>query len=349
MIEATFGSRKKQAQALPTFFESPLKILSANRHEEVHSLLKAAEAEAIAGHWVALMLSYEAAPAFDLAMKTRPASGLPLGWAAVFAAAAQNTPAIVDDEYEVGPWTPRVSREEFSNAISRIRELIAAGDTYQVNFTFPLVAEFKGDARSWFRNLCRAQGAEYCAYFDLGRYKVLSVSPELFFELEGRKLTTRPMKGTIGRGRWLAEDVQMAERLAGSAKDRAENVMIVDLLRNDVGRVATAGSVNVKQLFDLERYETLWQMTSTIEGYIEIRCRFCGTDGEVVSLRFNHGRSQDSHDGNHSRSGSFPARRLHGNARFPETRRLSSFQCGDSHDHHRLGRKALQLLELAAA
>ena len=266
MIEATFGSRKKQAQALPTFFESPLKILSANRHEEVHSLLKAAEAEAIAGHWVALMLSYEAAPAFDLAMKTRPASGLPLGWAAVFATAAQNTPAIVDDEYEVGPWTPRVSREEFSNAISRIRELIAAGDTYQVNFTFPLVAEFKGDARSWFRNLCRAQGAEYCAFFDLGRYKVLSVSPELFFELEGRKLTTRPMKGTIGRGRWLAEDVQMAERLAGSAKDRAENVMIVDLLRNDVGRVATAGSVNVKQLFDLERYETLWQMTSTIEG-----------------------------------------------------------------------------------
>ena len=266
MIEATFGSREMQAQGLPTYFESPLKILTANRHEEVQPLLKAAEAEALAGHWVALMLSYEAAPAFDRAMKTRPASGLPLGWAAVFAAPAKTIPAIVADEYEVGPWTPLVTREEFVNAISEIRELIAAGDTYQVNFTFPLVAAFKGDARAWFRNLCRAQGAEYCAYFDLGRYKLLSVSPELFFALEGRKITTRPMKGTIGRGRWLAEDVQMAERLAESAKDRAENVMIVDLLRNDVGRVAIPGSVNVKRLFDLERYETLWQMTSTIEA-----------------------------------------------------------------------------------
>ena len=212
------------------------------------------------------MLSYEAAPAFDPAMKTRPASGLPLGWAAVFAAPGETFSLPVAEEYQVGPWKPRVSREDFSNAISQIRELIAAGDTYQVNFTFPLVAEFTGDARAWFRNLCRAQGAEYCAYFDLGRYKVLSVSPELFFELEGRKITTRPMKGTIGRGRWLDEDKQMAERLAASAKDRAENVMIVDLLRNDVGRVAVPGSVKVTRLFDLERYETLWQMTSTIEA-----------------------------------------------------------------------------------
>ena len=172
-------------------------------------------------------------------------------------------------EYQVGQWQPRVSREDFSTAISQIRELIAAGDTYQVNFTFPLAADFTGDARSWFRNLCRAQGAEYCAYFDLGRYKVLSVSPELFFELEGKKVTTRPMKGTIGRGRWLEEDNQMAARLAASAKDRAENVMIVDLLRNDLGRVAVPGSVKVTRLFDLERYETLWQMTSTIEATLK--------------------------------------------------------------------------------
>lgn len=266
MIEATFGSRELQAQGLPTYFHSPLKVLTANRHEEVYPLLQAAEAEAHAGHWVALLLSYEAAPAFDPAMKTRPASGLPLGWAAVFAAPGETLTVPVAEEYQIEPWKPRLSRWHFSNAISQIRELIAAGDTYQVNFTFPLIAEFNGDARAWFRNLCRAQGAEYCAYFDLGRYKVLSVSPELFFELEGKKITTRPMKGTIGRGRWLDEDKQMAERLAGSAKDRAENVMIVDLLRNDVGRVAVPGSVKVTRLFDLERYETLWQMTSTIEA-----------------------------------------------------------------------------------
>ncbi|MDQ3472832.1 MAG: aminodeoxychorismate synthase component I, partial [Acidobacteriota bacterium] len=266
MIEATFGSRELQAQGLPTSFHSPLKVLTAKRHEEVYPLLQAAEAEALAGRWVALMLSYEAAPAFDPAMKTRLASELPLGWAAVFDAPGETLSPDAGEEYQVGPWTPRVSREDFSNAISQIRELIAAGDTYQVNFTFPLVADFTGDARAWFRNLCRAQGAEYCVYFDLGRYKVLSVSPELFFELEGRKVTTRPMKGTIGRGRWLEEDNQMAERLSASAKDRAENVMIVDLLRNDVGRVAAPGSVKVTRLFELERYETLWQMTSTIEA-----------------------------------------------------------------------------------
>ena len=274
MIEATFGSRDLQAQGLPTYFHSPLEILTAKRHEEVIPLLKAAAAAAQAGRWVALLLSYEAAPAFDHAMKTRPARGLPLAWAAVFEAPAASSPETLAAEYEVGPWKPCVSRENFTDAISQIRELIAAGDTYQVNYTFPLVARFAGDARAWFRNLCRAQGAEYCAYFDIGHYKILSASPELFFELEGKTITTRPMKGTIGRGRWLEEDVEMAEQLAASAKDRAENVMIVDLLRNDLGRVAVPGSVKVKRLFDLERYETLWQMTSTIEASLRSEVDF---------------------------------------------------------------------------
>ena len=203
MIEATFGSRDLQTQGLPTYFHSPLEILTALRHEEIIPLLKAAAAAAQAGRWVALLLSYEAAPAFDRAMKTRPAMGLPLAWAAVFEAPAAPSQETLAAEYEEGPRTPCVSREDFTCAISQIRELIAAGDTYQVNFTFPLVARFTGDARSWFRNLCRAQGAEYCAYFDLGRYKILSASPELFFELEGKTITTRPMKGTIGRGRWF--------------------------------------------------------------------------------------------------------------------------------------------------
>ncbi|MGH9881589.1 MAG: chorismate-binding protein, partial [Pyrinomonadaceae bacterium] len=106
----------------------------------------------------------------------------------------------------------------------------------------------------------------YCAYLDLGRYKVLSLSPELFFERKGSSIKTRPMKGTIRRGRWTAEDNELAKRLAESAKDRAENVMIVDLLRNDLGKVSLPGTVKVARLFELERYPTLWQMTSTVEG-----------------------------------------------------------------------------------
>jgi len=266
MIEATFGSNRLQETGSASHFQSPLRILTANRNEEVIPLLAEVEATSRAGNWVALMISYEAASAFDPAMKTRPPSGLPLVWAAVFASPAESDEHFIDKEYEIGAWKPLVSHTEFSNAITQIREFIAAGDTYQVNYTFPLAATFKGDSLSWFRRLCRAQGAAYCAYFDLGRYQILSISPELFFERDGQTIRTRPMKGTIRRGRWPDEDEAMARQLADSAKDRAENVMIVDLLRNDLGRVAVPGTVNVTSLFELERYETLWQMTTTIEA-----------------------------------------------------------------------------------
>nr|MBA3569390.1 chorismate-binding protein [Pyrinomonadaceae bacterium] len=111
-----------------------------------------------------------------------------------------------------------------------------------------------------------AQGADYCAYLDLGRYKVLCISPELFFERRGDSIKTKPMKGTINRGRWALEDEGLAQQLAESPKDRAENVMIVDLLRNDLGKISVPGSVRVAKLFEVERYETLWQMTSTVES-----------------------------------------------------------------------------------
>jgi para-aminobenzoate synthetase/4-amino-4-deoxychorismate lyase len=117
--------------------------------------------------------------------------------------------------------------------------------------------------------LCLAQGAQYSAYIDLGRFKVLCLSPELFFERHGDWVSTRPMKGTIHRGRWLEEDRELAERLKQSVKDRAENVMIVDLLRNDLGKVSVPGSVRVSSLFDIERFETVWQMTSTVEATLK--------------------------------------------------------------------------------
>ncbi|HEU4480038.1 MAG TPA: aminodeoxychorismate synthase component I [Pyrinomonadaceae bacterium] len=274
MIEASFGWRYSPSNPPAIRFQAPLKILIANRNEEVLPLLAEAEATSRAGYWVALMISYEAAPAFDPAMKTRPPGGLPLVWAAVFSSSTESANQSEETGFEIGAWEPLVSHDEFGKAILRIREFIAAGDTYQVNYTFPLVATFKGDPLSWFRRLCSAQGAAYCAYFDLGRYQILSISPELFFEQEGRAIRTRPMKGTIRRGRWPDEDMRMAEQLAGSAKDRAENVMIVDLLRNDLGRVAVPGSVKVTSLFELERYETLWQMTSTIEATLRTEVGF---------------------------------------------------------------------------
>lgn len=266
MIEAVFGSSDPQSKKLPLLFDRPITTYSANRLEEVVPLLKSVEVATRAGYWAALMLSYEGAPAFDRALKTHTLTSFPLAWAAVFEKPPREQSEFDAGSYEVGPWQSQVSRAEFRAAIDRIRELIARGETYQVNYTFPLVAAFKGDPKAWYRDLCLSQGAEYCAYLDLGRYKVLSISPELFFERTGDAVKTKPMKGTIRRGRWADEDRSMARELAESAKDRAENVMIVDLLRNDLGRVSLPGHVRVSKLFEIERYETLWQMTSTVES-----------------------------------------------------------------------------------
>jgi len=228
------------------------------------------ESEARAGAWVALMLSYEAAPAFDPHLDTYSTRGFPLLWAAVF----DRSFAVVQEdtgEYELSRWQPRISRADYAAAIAKIRGLIASGDTYQVNYTFPMTAFFQGDALSWYRDLCEAQFADYCVYVELENYTLLSISPELFFARSGDQVITRPMKGTTKRGRWSAEDQEMARLLSESPKQRAENVMIVDLLRNDLGRISVPGSVEVSELFRVERYPTLWQMTSTVQATLKPR------------------------------------------------------------------------------
>lgn len=245
--------------------ESPTKTITATRIDEVLPVLQFAESEAWSGSYVALMLSYEAAPAFDQVLSVHPAADFPLAWAASF-----TTPTELRAEEPSGvstnSWAPSVTPKEYDSAISRIRELIAAGDTYQVNYSFPLTSTFSGDPYTWYQDLCLAQGAEYSAYLDLGRYKVLCLSPELFFERRGNHVITKPMKGTVRRGRWREEDLELAQWLRQSTKDRAENVMIVDLLRNDLGKVSVSGSVHVSSLFEIERFETVWQMTSTVES-----------------------------------------------------------------------------------
>ena len=248
----------------PLQFDSPSRELIASKTSEVLSVLDFAEREAKAGAYVAVMLSYEAAPAFDSVLAVREPADFPLVWAATFDAATDL--ANHESRLASNSWAPRVSRSEYDDAVSRIKELIAAGDTYQVNYSFPLTSSFNGDPYAWYRTLCEAQGAQYSAYIELGRYRVLSLSPELFFERRGNRVVTKPMKGTVRRGRWTAEDEELAQWLRQSTKDRAENVMIVDLLRNDLGKVSVPGTVEVTSLFELERFETVWQMTSTVES-----------------------------------------------------------------------------------
>ena len=248
-------------------FSDPIETVTADSFSEVTYVLNFAEAQSRAGAYVIVMLSYEAAPAFDSALTAHKGNEFPLAWAAVFAHPANLATENVSSVGSPAFWTPSVERGEYDRCVARIHDLIAAGDTYQVNYSFPLTSSFSGDAFAWYRRLRSAQGgARYSAYVDLGRYKVLSLSPELFFERRGDHVVTKPMKGTVQRGRTAGEDEQLAQWLQNSIKNRAENVMIVDLLRNDLGKVSVPGSVHVSSLFDLERFETVWQMTSTVEA-----------------------------------------------------------------------------------
>ncbi len=250
-------------------FAHPEHVISAVRTDEVEPALQAVQECVDQGFYAAGYVAYEAASAFDAALPDGPRPNVPLVWFGLFRNHLAFPPNIAatpeEDAVPSLTWQPSINRADYDNAIAAIREAIAAGETYQVNFTLRFLSRFEGDSFSLYQRLCAAQrGAGYCAYLDIGDHQVLSASPELFFHKHGRTVTTRPMKGTLRRGRWLGEDEAQIRQLKASAKDRAENLMIVDLLRNDLGRIAEIGSIEVPSLFDIERYPTLLQMTSTI-------------------------------------------------------------------------------------
>ena len=250
-------------------FHQPVQQFTTSNLADVLPLLRAVEtAVNQQGLWAAGYLSYEAAPAFDSALVVRsPPTDLPLLWFGLFApenVIPFDLPAAGDQNYQLGDWQPTVDESAYQAAIGAIKEQIARGETYQVNYTFRQHAPFQGDSFALFLDLYRAQQSAHAAYLDLGPWVICSASPELFFALDGRTVTTRPMKGTAARGLTLAEDEAQANWLHHSEKNRAENVMIVDMIRNDLGRVAELGSVAVPHLFAVERYPTLWQMTSTV-------------------------------------------------------------------------------------
>ncbi|MCX5641856.1 MAG: aminodeoxychorismate synthase component I [Candidatus Omnitrophica bacterium] len=163
---------------------------------------------------------------------------------------------------------------EYQKNVRRIKELIAAGDTYQVNYTLKCKFNFSGSSFGLYRDLRERQTVAYSAFIKDRDFSLLSFSPELFFRKSGRKITVRPMKGTIGRGKDACRDKQQIQLLEQSPKERSENVMIVDLLRSDLGRVSEVGTVRTDSLFDIEEYETLFQMTSTISGILKENLSF---------------------------------------------------------------------------
>ncbi|MFP4476065.1 MAG: aminodeoxychorismate synthase component I [Desulfatibacillaceae bacterium] len=249
--------------------ENPVHVVSAHRLDEVAPCLARVESLGESeGLHAAGFISYEASPAFDPAQATREPGPLPLLWFGLY-----DKPRVIDlppidgrPSNVPADWEATVDRGEYARAIAAIKEHIGAGETYQVNYTFRLRSPFSDDPWEMFAHLMACQRTIHAAYVDTGRHVVCSASPELFLELAGDTLRSRPMKGTAARGRTLAEDTAHADWLHHSEKNRAENVMIVDMIRNDMGRVADAGTVHVPSLFDVERYPTVWQMTSLVEA-----------------------------------------------------------------------------------
>ncbi|MBI5566911.1 MAG: aminodeoxychorismate synthase component I [Chloroflexi bacterium] len=262
-------------------FHAPREIVTATSLAEVIERLHRVETLVQSCGWSAAgFLAYEAAPAFDAAHRVRahrvksPAStDLPLLWFGLYDRAEPFAPPTDHDRsaYSIGSWTPTkwmpsVTWPEYERAIHAVKQHIADGETYQVNYTYRLRAPFQGEAWPFFLSLASKQPVGYAAYVDLGSHVICSASPELFFQLAGRTLTSKPMKGTAARGRTLTEDRAQADWLHHSEKNRAENVMIVDMIRNDLGRIAEIGTVAVPRLFEVECYPTVLQMTSTVQA-----------------------------------------------------------------------------------
>jgi len=255
------------------WFTEPIRIVTAFHLKEVVRAMQEVDAAVAEGMWAAGYVRYEAAPAFEGAMQTQPADPrYPLVCFGIFAQPSTQPPITKLNGLhngQLGPMQPGVTKAIYDEAIGSIRESIGRGDIYQANYTFPLIGEDNGDPYDLYLNLLRSSDAGYCALLQLADHTIVSLSPELFFERSGDNILTRPMKGTWERGRWLEEDTRNRVLLKQSEKDRAENIMIVDLLRNDLGRIAIPGTVHTQDLFHLEKYPTVWQMTSTITAQAE--------------------------------------------------------------------------------
>ena len=248
-------------------FSEPREVLETACLDEVIPLLERAVE---AGCYVAGWLSYEAAGAFDEALTTGSVGRVPLMVMGLFESVERLE--VLPEALAVGGLSgleASVDEAGFELAIDSIKEQIAAGATYQVNYSYRLGGAFTGDAYGFFRSLVAGQDAGYAAFVEVDGWAVCSASPELFFRLKEGVLESRPMKGTVRRGRTPAEDAMLADGLRASEKNRAENIMIVDMIRNDLGRVAELGSVETVKTFALERYPTVWQMTSTVRGLVK--------------------------------------------------------------------------------
>ena len=272
----------------PVRFEAPRAMFVAKAVDEVMPALQAAEAARAAGAWIAGYIAYEAGYAMEPRLARLPVGEGPLVCLAAFdgpqdVGAVLAQAAAEASAAQLAEPVPRVSRAAYGEAFARVKAYIGAGDCYQVNLTFPMESHLEaGTALGLYGALRARQAVGFGAFMDMGVGPViLSRSPELFFRVEGGMIESRPMKGTAPRGQDPVEDAFLAAELRASIKAQAENLMIVDLLRNDIARMSEVGSVKVPELFAVESFATVHQMSSRVQGRL---LPGAGLDGVMAAL-----------------------------------------------------------------
>lgn len=287
LLETT---RKNQHNHLSYIFTNPLNVITCYKPTEIKDAFARLETYLNSNYYAAGFFSYEMGYGFENLYKARKSYNFPLIWLGIFKSAIvfdHQTNKFLDNngppfrrptgrkikqqssKYQINNLRLNISQRSYINSVKEIRRLLRQGDTYEVNYTMKYKFDFGGSAYKLYQDLRNKQSVSYSAFIKARDFKILSFSPELFFRKKGRNIQTRPMKGTINRGRDLNEDILNKNELKKDAKNNAENLMIVDLFRNDLARISETNSVKTKDIFCVEKYETLFQLTSTINSVLK--------------------------------------------------------------------------------
>ncbi|MBG6119184.1 MULTISPECIES: aminodeoxychorismate synthase component I [unclassified Sphingobium] len=279
-IFALFDDARVRGAAPARLYRDPVGIIAAHRMEEVQPALDRLADARENGLHVAGYMTYEAGLALEdrlapVAARAEAKGGAaPLLWFGLFEGVRLIAPGTLPDLLpdpagaSVTPPRPLIDEAEYRAAFDAVQDYIRAGDIYQANLTFPCETRVSGDPMALYAAVRPRAAAGYGGVIRTGGQALLSFSPELFFTLVRGQLTARPMKGTATRHADPQQDTALAQWLQSDAKQRAENLMIVDLLRNDLSRVSRAGSVTVPDLFKVESYPTVHQLVSTVRARI---------------------------------------------------------------------------------
>ena len=256
-------------------FQEPLEVISTYDVTEVTALLSVIESKVEKGNYAAGFISYEAAPAFDEANTVKEIDDFPLLWFGIYHSSplAYSSEDIADINLTGFSSKVELPKRAYLSSVKKIGKYIREGDIYQANYTFRSKLDFSENAEQFspyklFRSLFKSHPVPYAAYVNTGKEELVSISPELFLEKNGRVLRSIPMKGTAHRKLNAKEDLLAADELSKDPKNRAENIMIVDMVRNDLGRLCCPGSIKASPICHVDTYNTVHQMITSVKGVL---------------------------------------------------------------------------------